>query len=490
MKRAKLRSNLATFFERNEKENPVEAVAQLGVDTEARAREASRDPDRPRAARNILRIEREATAKLRQLESRYRVAKPRIGISRALQKEWRDYQEAFEDIRSNIRDIRDSIEECHYRRGDSCRSRRQCQSQSGIGAERSGPGGQESGQGGTQGAWRRRRTRSSLARGRRQGGASPMSRPQSARTLADFNRRDFTDLDDDSLAAERKTLEARIQEPLENALRTLDSLKSQLEAIDRTGDSSLVDQLAAVEQSNVTLREQTAADLQFAQLGMAIEIISHEFGAAIRTVRTGLRSLKAWADVNEELMSLYRNIRGSFDHLGRILDALHAPLQRRLYRKAVDIRGWEIHQFLTNLFGQRMSRHNVEMVRTDAFATAKVRGYPSSFYPVFANLVDNAIYWLSGQNERLSRSIELDANGEIFHVSDSGPGVSPRDRDDIFEVGFTRKPGGRGMGLAISRQTLREVGYDLTLEIRDTKGSTTFLIGPLAGEEKKPDAGR
>ena len=285
--------------------------------------------------------------------------------------------------------------------------------------------------------------------------------------------------------AEREALEARVRDALEDALRRLDSLKSQLEVIDQTGDSSVVDQLAAVEQSNLTLREQAAVDLQLAHLGMAIEIISHEFGAAIRTVRSGLRSLKAWADANAELMSLYRSIRGSFDHLDGYL-TLFTPLQRRLYRKAVDIRGWEIQQFLTNLFGQRLSRHNVEVVCTDAFVKATVEGYPSSYYPVFVNLVDNAIYWLSGQNERLPRRIELDARGKVFRVSDSGPGVQPRDREDIFDLGFTRKPGGRGMGLAISRQTLQEVGYDLTLEAGDTKSGATFLVGPKPPRQREP----
>ena len=487
-KRARFRRNLTTFFERSEKENPVEAVERLGVDTEARVRKASRDPDRPRAARSILRIEREATAELRQLESRYRVSKPRIGISRALQKEWRDYQEAFEDLQSNIRDIRDSIESVITaevtRAGVDVDARARVESALDE-AARVARSRVRQGRKGVDEAANEIVTGAQEVARRCVGDVETAIRT----TLADFNRRDFADLDDDGLVAARETLETRIQETLENALRILDSFKSQLEAIDRSGDSSLVDQLAAVEQSNVTLREQAAADLQLAQLGMAIEIISHEFGAAIRTVRSGLRSLKAWADVNEELMSLYQSIRGSFDHLDGYL-TLFTPLQRRLYRKAVDIRGWEIHEFLTNLFGQRMSRHNVEMVQTDTFAKAKVRGYPSSFYPVFANLVDNAIYWLSGQNEGLSRSIELDAIGKLFRVSDSGPGVNPRDRDDIFEVGFTRKPGGRGMGLAISRQTLREVGYDLTLEVRDAKRGTTFLIGPRASEEAKPDAGR
>ena len=103
----------------------------------------------------------------------------------------------------------------------------------------------------------------------------------------------------------------------QNATRTLDSLRSQLAAVNVTGDSSVVDQLAALEQSNVTLKEEAAADLQLAQLGMAIEIIS-------RSVRSGLRSLKAWADVNHELMSLYQGIRGSFDPCA----SAHAPARR------------------------------------------------------------------------------------------------------------------------------------------------------------------
>ena len=108
-KKAKLQRELAAFFVDCETENPGEVVMQLGLETEARVRKAGRDPDALRAARSILRIERDAIRGLRQLESRYRVSKPRIGMSKALQKEWRDYQQAFEDIQTNIRDIRDSI---------------------------------------------------------------------------------------------------------------------------------------------------------------------------------------------------------------------------------------------------------------------------------------------------------------------------------------------------------------------------------------------
>ena len=484
-KRNKFRRDLNAFFNRMEQESPIESVMTLGLDVEKRVREAGLDTDRKRAANRILEIEGEARKRLRDLESRYRVSKPRIGLSRALQKDWRDYQEAFADLLVSIHDMRDSIDSVVTvevtRAGVDVSARDRIASaieDIGDVATREAKAGRRDVTKAAERIWTDSRK---IASDCVQDVAATVNE-----VMAEFGRRDLSGLDDQRLIAERSTLEAPIREALGRASQKLGSARSQLTAIDLTGDSTVVDQLEAVEQSNVTLREQAAADLQLAQLGMAIEIISHEFGAAIRSVRSGLRSLKAWADVNEELMSLYQGIRGSFDHLDGYL-TLFTPLQRRLYRKAVDIHGWEIHEFLTNLFGQRLARHNVELTKTDAFASAILRGYPSSFYPVFVNLVDNAIYWLAGQNERLERRIRLDASGKAFRISDSGPGIHDRDRNDIFDIGFTRKPGGRGMGLQISRATLREVGYDLVLEASGQGHGATFLITPIKKKDKAAD---
>ena len=52
-----------------------------------------------------------------------------------------------------------------------------------------------------------------------------------------------------------------------------------------------------------------------------------------------------------------------------------------------------------------------------------------------------------------------------------------RDREAIFEFGFSRKPGGRGMGLHIGRETLRRIGFDLQLLEGD--GGATFGVVPV-----------
>ena len=484
-RRTKFRKDLTRFFHRLETEDPLNKLARLGVEIEDQIKEEVRDLNRNRSAHRIIKIESKARKSLHDIEATYRVIKPRIGISKALQKEWKDYQESYDNLVSTVRFIRGTIESIVTKEmiklgGDVSAKSRMESALKDLGKTA------------------RRETRASLKavekatdavqKGIQEIAGQCRQHMESAirATMADFARRDIAGMNSQQLIEAMADPEEQIRKVKDNVSRRLDALHCQLAAVDLTGTSSVVDQLEAVEQNNITLREQAVADLQLAQIGMAIEIISHEFGAAIRSVRLGLGSLKAWADVNQELMSLYRGIRGSFDHLDGYL-TLFTPLQRRLYRKAVVIHGWEIYEFLNRLFGQRLARHKVELTRTDAFANATVRGYPSSFYPVFVNLVDNSIYWVAGQNDRKERRIQFDYSGQSFRISDSGPGVHDRDRDDIFEIGFTRKPGGRGMGLHIAKATLREVGYDLILEPSTLELGATFLIVPINEQGKNDD---
>ena len=89
-------------------------------------------------------------------------------------------------------------------------------------------------------------------------------------------------------------------------------------------------------------------------------------------------------------------------------------------------------------------------------------------------MVDNAIFWLGDQRD--PKTITLDANGTDFFVSDTGPGIARRDRQAIFERGFTRKPGGTGLGLFISREALKQEGFQLLLDKQQETVGATFII--------------
>ena len=268
-------------------------------------------------------------------------------------------------------------------------------------------------------------------------------------------------------AIERKRLE-----------RMRDEL-SQVRKLWEQGGYDTTELTEALEEELEELRRRRDADLDLAQIGLALNTISHEFGKTVGSLRDGFRRLKAWVDENPELESLYRDMRISFDHLDEYL-TLFTPLDRRLHRTEIDITGSHIFQFVENLFGARLKRHSVSLVGTKRFMQASVHSYPSSIYPVFVNLIDNSIFWL--QRRRTGRQIALDAQGEDLLIRDNGPGVSARDRENIFVLNFSRKPGGRGMGLHISRETLAKVGFLLTLDQMKSDEGATFRISPQRAE--------
>ena len=433
-------------------------------------------PDSQLAARRVLELEREAQADIRELEASYRVSRPRIGLSKAILREWGVYNSEFASLQEKVfRPARDLVEELIGEAVRKARLELDRRARTEAALEVLGREARKTTGESVNAVKAEADTVASEAR-RAAGQCLKIVESELRDVLSDFQRIDLAGIPDAEFVDTRDRLETRILKATQEQSALLDSVLEQLYAIDVTGKGSTAEQLMAIEQRNLLLEEEAEADAQLAQLGMAIEIINHEFSGTIRSVRNGLRKLKAWADVNEGLRELYDSIRTSFDHLDGYL-TLFTPLQRRLYRKAVEIRGSQIRNFLEELFRTRLARHKVTLTATRSFSNARIVSFPSSFYPVFVNLVDNAIFWLSQQNPECERCIELDERDGTLLVADTGPGVNVRDCEAIFEFGFSRKPGGRGMGLHIGRESLRRVGFDLRLIEWET--GATFGVVPV-----------
>jgi signal transduction histidine kinase len=241
------------------------------------------------------------------------------------------------------------------------------------------------------------------------------------------------------------------------------------------GNTELQEQL-------LDLQEQADSNLELLQLGQAVQIISHEFDASIRAVRAGLRGLDPWARANPALASTVRDVKASFQHLDTYL-RLFTPLQRRLYRSRVTINGGEIADFVLRLFGERLTRDRISLTVSHEFRSWDLFGFPSTFYPVFVNLVDNAIYWVS-KSRPDDGVITFQADEDGLIVSDNGLGIPARDRGVIFERGFSRRPGGRGLGLAVSKELLARDGWTLELKPAHSEGhGAEFRIAPTEQPE-------
>ena len=68
--------------------------------------------------------------------------------------------------------------------------------------------------------------------------------------------------------------------------------------------------------------------------------------------------------------------------------------------------------------------------------------------------------------------LSLSDDGALV-LSDSGPGISKMDVAFIFEPGFSRRPGGQGLGLYIAKESLKEFGFELELASEPELGALT-----------------
>lgn len=476
VKGEKFDSELEEFFRLYDESTPEKDAIKITEQLSEQLKMAEEIEDPHQAARKFLFVEERSIQQLRELVSKYKVTKPRIGLSQRRLKDWGDYQNSFIGLQEKVfLPIQATIEQEITLAAREARLEldRRLRIENALKARRK--------EATTATNAEKKKTRESLdtiAIETKQAISRSITnvKDEIARVFSEFNRLNITEFPDKEIVKKRTLLEQRIEEVKNREEQFLIGIRNQLEAIRLNDDITQLDQLEALEQKVVTLEEDADADLQLIQMGMAIEVINHEFNSSIRGVRNRLRELKAWADINEGMEDVYSGIRASFDHLDSYL-TLFTPLHRRLYRTETEFDGADINKYLNDLFGERLKRHDVEIKANKKFLKYKISGYPSSFYPVFVNLVDNAIFWL--KNRKSERIIHLEVDGDDMLIRDTGPGIAERDKESIFELGFTRKPGGRGMGLHISRNVLQRIGYTLSLDPNNGDKGAALRISPL-----------
>ena len=96
---------------------------------------------------------------------------------------------------------------------------------------------------------------------------------------------------------------------------------------------------------------------------------------------------------------------------------------------------------------------------------------------IISNLLSNAFRW-TPQGGRVSLALGAENGAVSVVVSDSGPGISPEERERIFRPFWSRGGGGTGLGLAIARELAFALGGRIDLRSEPGLGARFELILP------------
>lgn len=94
------------------------------------------------------------------------------------------------------------------------------------------------------------------------------------------------------------------------------------------------------------------------------------------------------------------------------------------------------------------------------------------------NLLQNSLDAAS-RGGSIDLHVSKDQKSVSFRVTDTGSGIAAEQLGRVFDLYFTTKPDGTGMGLAITQQIVTQHGGVIRVESESGKGSTFLILLPL-----------
>jgi PAS domain S-box-containing protein len=215
--------------------------------------------------------------------------------------------------------------------------------------------------------------------------------------------------------------------------------------------------------------------------------ISHEIRTPLNGI-LGFADILLEQDISKEDKHHYSNVIHNLS--GQLLSIINDIL--------------EISKIETNQISLSFSQINVNQLLNKLYSnfenTAKEK---KLLFSMHSELKDNeALIYADGArlvqvlNHLLNNALKFTYSGTItfgcrltdeslqFYVQDTGIGISPENKDVIFERfrqvedAFTRKYGGSGLGLAISKALVEMMGGEISVDTDSGKGSTFYFTIP------------
>lgn len=220
---------------------------------------------------------------------------------------------------------------------------------------------------------------------------------------------------------------------------------------------------------------------ELAQLGMSIEIIDHQFNVMYAKMADAIRFFRQFSKDKPEIEYNFNQLNMAFQHL-ESNHKLMKPLYRTTRRQRTVIKGTDIEENLRDFFSAIFERNKIHFDVDDAFRKYEFFTFESIIKPVFINVINNAVYWLTPVADR---KIFITCRGNEILILNNGEKIEERYLDDIFVLFFTRKKDGRGIGLYLAKTNLATIGYDIyaTNNPEHNKlGGACFVLKPLESD--------
>jgi signal transduction histidine kinase len=228
-------------------------------------------------------------------------------------------------------------------------------------------------------------------------------------------------------------------------------------------------------------------------LGLVVSQVLHDGRRFLADISTRSKTLVDGAPRLMEQSVFGQHFRGSFEKnalsinesagsLNKLFRALDPISGRRRGRpKALNLP--ETLTRCLDLFKDAITGAQIEVEIQAPADLPRATGYEADLMAALLNIIDNAVHWLGTSATRPRKLIVTSTFSKKYvrlSLSNNGPSIDDRFVGRLFTPGFTLKPEGSGIGLAIAREAMRASKGDVAYD--DDADNTTFVIEMLKAQ--------
>jgi signal transduction histidine kinase len=228
------------------------------------------------------------------------------------------------------------------------------------------------------------------------------------------------------------------------------------------------DRLAAMGELASTVAHEVRNPLN--AVGMTAQRLKREFLGATPVDAAGRAEL-------EELLSVMSSETQRIDRIVQQFLEYARPPRLALEAADVDTLVRDVGERARSLAGARGVAVEVE---APGSGTALVD--PAQLRQALDNLVRNAVE-ATPEGGRVFLAVRREGGGHVIEVRDTGRGIEPDLLPRVFDLYFTTKADGTGVGLAVTQQIVTAHGGTIEVDSRPGAG-TTMTVRLPAGEER------
>lgn len=223
--------------------------------------------------------------------------------------------------------------------------------------------------------------------------------------------------------------------------------------------------------------------------------MSHEIRTPINGM-TGMIDLTLMTKLSEEQCNNLNTAKNCADSLLNIINDVLDFSKMEAGKFKISNTYFDLYDMINEInkiHAVRAKEKKIELITNlDKELPSTLYGDPNRLQQVLNNLIHNAIKFTEkGEvSFQIVKTSEVDENIIIeFVIKDTGIGISPENKDKLFksfsqiDASYTRKHGGTGLGLVISKQLVEMMGGEIWVESEEGKGSTfSFYIPFMVGK--------